>query len=68
MSDPSRYRTADALRRALDDPSFQRRHGAVVRGVAGAIAALGLDRAALLLPPSLQPAMSCCIERPAVTA
>lgn len=60
--------TRTFLRRALDDPSFQRRHGAVVRGVAGAIAALGLDRAALLLPPSLQPAMSCCIERPAVTA
>ena len=56
--------TRTFLQRALDDPSFQRRHGAVVRGIAIAIGALGLDRAALLLPPALQPAMSCCIERP----
>jgi len=57
--------TRTFLRRALEDPSFQRRHGAMVRGVARTIGALGLDRAALLLPPGLQPAMSCCVERPA---
>lgn len=53
------------LRRALDDPTFQRRHGAAIQAMAGAVRALRLDRLSSLLPAAAQPAMSCHIVRPA---
>lgn len=57
--------TATFLRRALDDPTFQRRHGAAMRAAAGIVRGLRLDRMTALLPPSAHPAMSCHIVRPA---
>ncbi len=52
------------VQRALDDPSFQRRHGVVMRRLAQAVDTLRLTRLALLVPPGAQPAMSCRLTRP----
>lgn len=52
------------LGRALTDPSFQRRHGRLIRLGAAALHASGLTTLAKLMPPGLQPAMSCRFERP----
>lgn len=52
------------VRRALGDPTFQRRHGTAMRVTARLVDAAGLSRLALLVPPGLQPAMSCRITRP----
>lgn len=52
------------VRRALGDPTFQRRHGAALHLTARAADTLGVARLALLVPPGLQPAMSCRITRP----
>lgn len=51
------------LARAATDPSFQRRHGAVMRLAGRLCAAPVMQRAAGLVPPALQPAMSCAITR-----
>lgn len=52
------------VRRAFDDPSFQRRHGVALRALATALGATGLIALARLVPVALQPAMSCRIGRP----
>lgn len=52
------------LRRAVDDPSFQRRHGTVMRALARALDATGLTALVRLVPVSVQPAMSCRLTRP----
>ena len=53
------------VRRAMDDPSFQRRHGSALRACAGALAATGLIGLVRLVPVAAQPAMSCRITRSA---
>ena len=53
------------VRRALTDPSFQRRHGVVMRRLAAALDATGLIAFAKLVPTIAQPAMSCHLARPA---
>ena len=53
------------IRRAMSDPSFQRRHGRALRATAHALAATGLIELARLVPPVVQPAMSCRITRTA---
>lgn len=52
------------VQRAVADPSFQRRHGVALRTLARAVDALGLARLAFLVPPGVQPAMSCRLTRP----
>ena len=47
------------VRRALTDPSFQRRHGVVMRRRAAALDATGLIALAKAVPAIAQPAMSC---------
>lgn len=56
--------TARFLQRAFGDASFQRRHGVTLRAAARLIERGGLTRLATLVPPGLQPAMSCLITRP----
>ena len=52
------------VRRAICDPSFQRRHGRVMRGLARGLGASGLIGLTRLVPAGLQPAMSCLVTRP----
>lgn len=52
------------VRRALSDPSFQRRHGVAMRVAARALTATGLISLARFVPAAAQPAMSCRITRP----
>lgn len=52
------------VQRAVADPSFQRRHGPAMRGLARGLTASGLTRLTTLVPPGLQPAMSCLVTRP----
>jgi 2-polyprenyl-3-methyl-5-hydroxy-6-metoxy-1,4-benzoquinol methylase len=56
--------TARFLQRAFGDASFQRRHGGTLRAAARLVERGGLTRLATLVPPGLQPAMSCRITRP----
>ncbi|MFN7976738.1 MAG: class I SAM-dependent methyltransferase [Vicinamibacterales bacterium] len=56
---------ATFLRRALDAPTFQRRHSAAMHAAAGIVRGLRLDRMTALLPPSAHPALSCHIVRSA---
>ena len=51
------------VRRAMSDPSFQRRHGRALRAGADVLAATGLIELARLVPAAAQPAMSCLITR-----
>lgn len=53
------------VRRALTDPSFQRRHGVLMRRLAAVLDATGLIALAKIVPASAQPAMSCRLARPA---
>lgn len=53
------------VRRALTDPSFQRRHGVIMRRLAAALDATGLIALAKVVPAIAQPAMSCRLARPA---
>jgi SAM-dependent methyltransferase len=56
--------TARFLQRAFGDVSFQRRHGGTLQAAARLVERGGLTRLATLVPPGLQPAMSCHITRP----
>lgn len=53
------------LMRAMNDASFQRRHGVVVLTVARLMAATGLVGLTRHLPAGVQPAMSCLLTRAA---
>jgi 2-polyprenyl-3-methyl-5-hydroxy-6-metoxy-1,4-benzoquinol methylase len=52
------------VRRAIDDPSFQRRHSALLRSVCAALDAVGATTLLKLLPVGVQPALSCRVTRP----
>jgi SAM-dependent methyltransferase len=51
------------VRRAIDDPSFQRRHSPVLRSVCAALDSVGATKALKWLPVDIQPALSCRVRR-----
>lgn len=52
------------VRRAISDPSFQRRHGVAMRALATVLGVTGLIGVTRLVPAAAQPAMSCRLARP----
>ena len=52
------------VRRAINDPSFQRRHAPLIRYAFTSLDAVGVTAAFKLLPVGAQPAMSCRLARP----
>ncbi len=52
------------VRRAIDDPSFQRRHSRFLCALCASIDAIGASRLLTHLPAEAQPALSCRIVRP----
>jgi 2-polyprenyl-3-methyl-5-hydroxy-6-metoxy-1,4-benzoquinol methylase len=56
------------LTRALDDPSFQRRRGESMGSILRVAGRIGIPRLAGMLPPVMQPALSCRIVRNSISA
>jgi 2-polyprenyl-3-methyl-5-hydroxy-6-metoxy-1,4-benzoquinol methylase len=52
------------LRRAIGDPSFQRRHSGILSMLGTSLDAIGVTRLLMLLPAGAQPAMSCRVTTP----
>lgn len=52
------------VRRAIDDPGFQRRHSRLLCALCASLDTIGAARLLMLLPAGAQPAMSCRLTRP----